>query len=59
MTGGLGMAEHDAIDFSKLMGFETVREFISGDVDFRDDVLGAKIGAKVGDNEASPSRESE
>ena len=51
------MAEHDDIDFSKLMGFETVRKLISGVVDFRDDVLGAKLGAKVGDNETSPSRE--
>jgi len=49
------MAEHGDVEFSKLMGFDTVRELISGLVDFRDDVLGAKLGAKVGDNEPSPS----
>jgi hypothetical protein len=36
------------LDFAKLLGFETINEQISGSVDFRDETLGDKLGAKVG-----------
>ena len=42
------MAEAQHIDFSKLLGFDTVSDLMSDGVDFRDDILGAKLGAKVG-----------
>lgn len=46
------------IEFAKLLGFAAVREQISGDVDFRDETIGARLGAKVGgdDEEPAPSR---
>ena len=36
------------IDYAKLLGFESVAEQISGSVDFQDETLNAKLGAKVG-----------
>jgi hypothetical protein len=38
----------DKIDYSKLLGFESVESLIPGRVDFQDDALAAKLGAKVG-----------
>ena len=45
------MNESKSIDFSKLLGFETVCDRLSGGVDFQDDTIGAKLGAKVGGGE--------
>jgi len=42
------MQEPDTIDFTKLLGFETVAEDLSREVDFQNATIGAKIGAKVG-----------
>jgi hypothetical protein len=42
------MKELKTVDFSKLLGFETVSEQLSECVDFQDEALGAKLGAKVG-----------
>lgn len=36
------------IDFTKLLGFEGVSEELSQSVDFQQDVINAKLGAKVG-----------
>lgn len=36
------------IDFERLLGFDSVGDRISGSVDFQDETLGAKLGAKVG-----------
>ena len=36
------------IDFTKLLGFDTVSHELSAGVDLRDDTLGSKLGAKVG-----------
>ena len=47
------MQKPDKIDFGKLLGFETVAEELSKGLDFQDDTLGAKIGAKVGDPEST------
>jgi hypothetical protein len=38
----------DKIDYAKLLGFEVVAEQIAGSVDFQDETVGAKLGAKVG-----------
>ncbi len=46
------------IDYSKLLGFESVEASISGSVDFQDDALAAKLGAKVGNDPLPPSRRS-
>jgi hypothetical protein len=42
------MKHTDRIDFAKLLGFDTVRDEISGSVDFQDEAIEAKLGAKVG-----------
>ena len=42
------MKNPDEIDFAKLLGFDVVSERISGGVDFQDEAIGAKLGAKVG-----------
>ena len=42
------MRESKSIDFAKLLGFETVYDRMSGGVDFQDETVGAKLGAKVG-----------
>jgi hypothetical protein len=38
----------DKIDYSKLLGFEGVSDQLSGSVNFQDDTINAKLGAKVG-----------
>jgi hypothetical protein len=42
------MKKSNEIDYSKLLGFESVGEQISGSVDFQDETVAAKLGAKVG-----------
>ena len=41
------------IDFTKLLGFDTVNHELSAGVDLRDDTLGSKLGAKVGGLEST------
>ena len=43
------MKKTDKIDWSKLLGFDTVSDRISSKIDFRDETIGARLGAKVGD----------
>ena len=50
------MQKTDKIDYAKLLGFDVVSDQISGSVDFQDETIGAKLGAKVGDGETGPSR---
>jgi len=38
----------DKIDYAKLLGFEVVAEQIAGSVDFQEETVAAKLGAKVG-----------
>jgi hypothetical protein len=45
------------LDYTKLLGFQVVSDTIADTLDFRDDALGAKLGAKVGKEEASPSKD--
>jgi len=42
------MKKISEINYSKLLGFEGLGELISGSVDFQDDAVAAKLGAKVG-----------
>jgi hypothetical protein len=46
------------IDYSKLLGFESIGDLISGGVDFQDEALAAKLGAKVG-NDPTPGAPAE
>jgi hypothetical protein len=36
------------IDFTRLLGLAAVSDELSEDVDFQDEIIGAKLGAKVG-----------
>ena len=36
------------IDFTKLLGFDTVSDRIAEELDFQDEALGDNLGAKVG-----------
>jgi hypothetical protein len=40
--------ESSKINFAKLLGFDGVSNQISGPVDFQDETINAKLGAKVG-----------
>ena len=37
-----------SLDFTKLLGFSTVAGQLSDGIDFQDETVGAKLGAKVG-----------
>jgi hypothetical protein len=52
------MTATDNIDYSKLLGFESVGDLIAEGVDFQDDALAAKLGAKVG-NDPTPNAPAE
>ena len=43
------------IDFTKLLGFDTVSHELSVGLDLRDETLGGKLGAKVGAEPESTS----
>ena len=43
------------MDFSKLLGFAIVADQISKGVDFQDETVGAKLGAKVGEEPTDPA----
>ena len=49
------MKEGKKIDFSKLLGFATVSEQASKDLDFQDETIAAKLGAKVGPEIPEPA----
>ena len=42
------MPETNDLNFAKLLGFEAVSDETSGPVNFRDEALDAKLGAKIG-----------
>lgn len=44
----LPAAKTNKLDLNKLLGFERVGEQLSGSVDFQDETMNAKLGAKVG-----------
>ena len=43
------------IDFTRLLGFQTIAETLTEDLNLQDETLGAKLGAKVGDLESVTS----
>ena len=45
-----------AIDYAQLLGFELVSDRVVEGVDFRDETVGAKLGAKVGSSSLLPRR---
>ena len=47
---GLGdfMKKASEINYAKLLGFESIGDLISGDIDFKDEAVAAKLGAKIG-----------
>ena len=49
------MGDQKSIDFARLLGFATISERISECFDFQDEIVGDKLGAKVGP-EGSPMR---
>lgn len=51
------MQEQGKVDFSKLLGFETVGEQLADGVDFRNETISDRLGAKIGPlPEDSPPR---
>ena len=46
------MQKPKKVDLTKLLGFETVTNEPTDDIDFQDETLCAKLGAKVGSIEA-------
>jgi hypothetical protein len=44
------------LDYTKLLGFNSVNEQISGSIDFQHETLSARLGAKVGKPEAEPAK---
>ena len=48
------MKKVSEIDYSKLLGFESIGGLVSGDIDFQDEAVAAKLGAKVGNDPAPP-----
>ena len=53
------MQESKKIDYSKLLGFVSVSDRLSGEIDFQDETMSARLGAKVGDEPVEPSRRAE
>ena len=42
------MQKSGSIDFTKLLGFDTVSEGLPNGLDFKDEIFGDKLGAKLG-----------
>jgi hypothetical protein len=42
------MQKSDSIDFAKLFGFQTITDELANELDFQNETLGDKLGAKVG-----------
>jgi hypothetical protein len=52
---GDSLKKTSEINYSKLLGFETIDGLISGDLDFQDEAVAAKLGAKVGLDPGPPA----
>jgi hypothetical protein len=48
------MKKRNEIEFSKLLGFDAIGEEVSGGIDFQDETIAARLGAKVGKPEMAP-----
>jgi hypothetical protein len=49
------MKKASEINYAKLLGFESIGDLISGDIDFKDEAVAAKLGAKIGIDVQTPS----
>jgi hypothetical protein len=49
------MKKTDKIDYTRLLGFASVSDQISGGFDFQDETIGAKLGVKVGAEANEPA----
>ena len=47
------MQNENRIDFTKLLGFDAVAEELACGIDFRNETIAARLGAKVGDKLAT------
>jgi hypothetical protein len=50
------IAPADALDHSKLLGFETVSHELAVSVDFKNETIGDKLGAKIGFEPGAPEK---
>ena len=48
------MGHATRVDFARLVGFASISEHLTGELKFRDETVGAKLGAKVGGEPGSP-----
>lgn len=48
------MKRREEMDLSKLLGFDRVSEELSGGIDFQNDAIEARLGAKVGKPDLAP-----
>jgi hypothetical protein len=48
------MQKPDKIDYAKLLGFDAVGDHVSDGVDFQDETISARLGAKVGNETQKP-----
>ena len=46
----------EKIDYAKLLGFAAVSDQLSEGVDFQDETISARLGAKVGAPEVGPAK---
>jgi len=50
------MSKSANIDFARLLGFETVSDHLSGTIDFKNETIGDKLGAKIGFEPGAPEK---
>jgi hypothetical protein len=46
----------DELDYSKLLGFAAVSEQVAEGIDFQNETVGARLGAKVGNENQEPPK---
>jgi hypothetical protein len=49
------MKRQQPLDFKKLLGFDAVVEHVGGSVDFKNETVSARLGAKVGEQDGGPA----
>jgi hypothetical protein len=56
LDGGRIVKDVGRLDFTKLLGFDSVSDPILDGIDFQDETVGAKLGAKVGEEPSVPPK---
>jgi hypothetical protein len=56
LDGGTIVKDLGRLDFTKLLGFDSVSDQILDAIDFQDETIGAKLGAKVGEEPSVPPK---